>query len=150
VTQRPFSLWAVNYAPYIGHPMPGAVWSLHLRLYVLVIDDDDAVRSSILRMLAAHGHEASGAVDGGQALQLALTRTPHVVVMDLHMPEQNGIDVARMLREHSSLTAVPIVALSATPDDIVDVLIFRQILSKPCSSADLLTAVQSAAVQTQG
>jgi two-component system, OmpR family, alkaline phosphatase synthesis response regulator PhoP len=119
-----------------------------LRLHVLVIDDDDAVRSSIVRMLSAHGHEATGAADGNQALQLALARTPHVIVVDLHMPDQNGIEVARMLQRHTPLASVPIVALSATSDDIADAMIFRHVLSKPCSSADLLIAVLSA-VQTR-
>jgi CheY-like chemotaxis protein len=116
-----------------------------LRLYVLVIDDDDAVRSSIVRMLGAHGHDAAGAIDGNHALRLALGRAPHVIVMDVHMPQQSGVQVARMLKGHSSLAAIPIVALSATPEDISDTLLFHNVLSKPCSSADLLLAVLSAA-----
>ena len=116
-----------------------------MRLHVLVIDDDDAVRRSIVRMLTAHGHDAAGAIDGQEALRLALQRTPNVIIMDVHMPEQNGIDVARMLRQHSSLATVPIISLSATPDHIADAGLFQQILSKPCASSDLLIAVLSAA-----
>lgn len=116
-----------------------------MRLHVLVIDDDEAVRSSIVRMLIAHGHEATGALDGKSALQFALVRPPHVIIMDVHMPMQNGIQVARMLQQHDSLAGIPIVALSATSDDIADSFAFRQILSKPCSSADLLMAVLNAA-----
>lgn len=116
-----------------------------MRLHVLVIDDDDAVRRSIVRMLTAHGHDAAGATDGQEALRQALARTPHVIIMDVHMPEQNGIDVARMLRRHESLANVPIISLSATPDHVEDNEMFQQVLSKPCSSSDLLTAVLSAA-----
>ena len=116
-----------------------------MRLHVLVIDDDDAVRRSIVRMLTAHGHDASGAVDGQEALRLALAQTPHVVILDMHMPEQNGIDVARMLRKRSTLANVPIISLSATPDHVADTEPFQQVLAKPCSSSDLLAAVLSAA-----
>ena len=116
-----------------------------MRLQVLVIDDDDAVRRSIVRMLTAHGHDATGAVDGKEALRSALVRAPHVIIMDVHMPEQNGIDVARMLRQHPSLATVPIISLSATPDHIADAGLFHQVLSKPCASNDLLAAVLNAA-----
>jgi CheY-like chemotaxis protein len=95
-------------------------------------------------MLAAHGHDAYGAVDGDAALASALVRTPHVIIVDLHMPRQNGIQVAHRIRAHSSLAAVPILALSATPDVIADASLFNQVLSKPCSSDDLLHAVLDA------
>jgi CheY-like chemotaxis protein len=116
-----------------------------LRLHVLVIDDDDAVRSSVVRVLVAHGHDAAGAMDGNQALSLALVRAPHVIILDVHMPLQNGVQVARMLKGHSSLATIPIVALSATPEGVTDTTLFREVLAKPCSSADLLIAVHSAA-----
>jgi two-component system KDP operon response regulator KdpE len=111
-----------------------------------VIDDDDAVRRSIVRMLGAHGHDAIGAVDGQEALRLALARVPNAIIMDVHMPEQNGIDVARMLRTHSVLANVPVISLSATPDHVAaEAELFHQVLSKPCSSSELLAAVLSAA-----
>ena len=116
-----------------------------MRLHVLVIDDDDAVRSSVVRVLVAHGHNAAGAMNGDQALRLALVRAPHVIILDVHMPGQNGVQVARLLKGHSSLAAIPIVALSATPEDAVDTVLFSEVLAKPCSSADLLIAVHSAA-----
>lgn len=116
-----------------------------MRLHVLVVDDDDAVRRSVVRMLNAHGHDAVGAIDGADALRLALERTPNVFILDTHMPEQNGMDVARMLRKHSTLANVPIISLSATPDHLAEAEIFHQVLSKPCSSGELLTAVLSAA-----
>jgi CheY-like chemotaxis protein len=115
-----------------------------LTLNILVIDDDDAVLKSIVRMLDAHGHEASGAVDGGQAVALALVRTPHVIILDLQMPRQNGIQVAHMIKAHSSLAAIPILALSATPEHVADESLFHQVLAKPCPSADLLFAVLAA------
>jgi two-component system response regulator MprA len=120
-----------------------------LHIHILVIDDDDAVRRSIVRMLNAHGHDATGAADGKEAMRLALTRTPDVVIVDTHMPEQNGIDLARMLRTHTVLASVPIISLSATPDPLSDAELFHQVLAKPCSSSDLLTAVISAA-QSRG
>jgi CheY-like chemotaxis protein len=115
-----------------------------LTLHILVIDDDDAVLKSLVRMLGAHGHDATGAIDGGEALASALVRTPHVIILDLQMPRQNGVQVAHMLKGHSALAAIPILALSATPEHVADESLFHEVLAKPCPAADLLFAVLTA------
>jgi two-component system, OmpR family, alkaline phosphatase synthesis response regulator PhoP len=117
---------------------------------VLVIDDDDAVRKSVLRLLLAHGHHAFGACDGKEGLTLALLHAPDVIIVDMHMPGQNGIDVAHSFRCHAQLARTPLIALSATAEDIEGNEIFCATLSKPCSSADLLAAVLTAAAQPRG
>jgi CheY-like chemotaxis protein len=120
---------------------------MFLRVRVLVIDDDDAVRKSVIRLLLVHGHHAFGASSGKEGLALALSQAPDVIVVDMHMPEQNGVDVAYSFRSHAELAKTPVIALSATADDIEGNRIFVATLSKPCSSAALLAAVLSAASQ---
>lgn len=121
----------------------GREWLLTVQ--VLVIDDDAGVRKSVLRMLTAHGHHARSAGSGKEALMLALSLAPDVIVMDIHMPGQSGVEVAQALRDHPDLIQIPIIALSATAEDVDAPGVFHAILPKPCSSAALLDAVLSAA-----
>jgi CheY-like chemotaxis protein len=115
----------------------------HVTLTILVVDDEKSVRNSLLRMLCAHGHRAIGASDGIEAVQRALDERPDVILMDLLMPGQNGIETTRNLRRQPASARIPVVALSASPMRIDDSLLFQLVLAKPCSLADLLNAIDT-------
>ena len=78
---------------------------------VLVVDDDDAIRSTLARSLGAEGYAVDVAADGHAALQAARDQHPDLVVLDLMLPGLTGLDVCRRLRaaEHH----LPIVLLTA-------------------------------------
>jgi two-component system, OmpR family, response regulator MprA len=78
---------------------------------VLVVDDDDAIRSTLARSLGAEGYAVDVAADGHAALQAARDQNPDLVVLDLMLPGLTGLDVCRRLRaaEHH----LPIVLLTA-------------------------------------
>jgi response regulator NasT len=66
---------------------------------VLVVDDTDHVRRVLADMLALDGFEVVGqAADGEEAVRLATELEPHVIVMDLRMPEMDGIEATRLIR----------------------------------------------------
>jgi len=77
---------------------------------VLVVDDDPAIRRTLVANLEARGYEVQVAADGRTALTLAAGRRPDVVLLDLGLPDMNGINVVEGLR---GWTDVPIVILSA-------------------------------------
>ena len=78
---------------------------------VLVVDDDEAVRRSLVHALRRDGFEVRAATDGAQALD-ALARVRHAaVVLDVLMPEPNGLEVCRRLRARGDST--PILMLTA-------------------------------------
>jgi two-component system response regulator MprA len=78
---------------------------------VLVVDDDEAVRRSLVHALRRDGFEVRAAADGAQALD-ALARVRHAaVVLDVLMPEPNGLEVCRRLRARGDST--PILLLTA-------------------------------------
>jgi two-component system KDP operon response regulator KdpE len=77
---------------------------------VLVVEDEPQVLRFLRASLFAHGYRLVEATTGEQALVEAATRTPDVVLLDLGLPDVDGVEVARRLREWS---AVPIIVLSA-------------------------------------
>ncbi len=77
---------------------------------VLVIDDDPSLARALRLGLEAGGHEVASATTGGEGLAMAATASPEVVVLDLGLPDIDGLEVCRRLRGFSE---VPIIVLSA-------------------------------------
>ncbi|OGO51565.1 MAG: DNA-binding response regulator [Chloroflexi bacterium RBG_16_68_14] len=81
------------------------------RACILVVDDDPAVTSLLRRGFAYEGYEVSTADSGPEALRLARERPPALVVLDVMMPEMDGLEVCRRLREADP--SLPILLLTA-------------------------------------
>ncbi|MBL3666797.1 response regulator [Streptomyces sp. NPDC046924] len=77
---------------------------------VLVVDDEPAIVRALVINLKARSYEVDAAQDGAEALRLAAARHPDVVVLDLGLPDMDGVEVIRGLR---GWTRVPILVLSA-------------------------------------
>lgn len=88
---------------------------------VLVVDDEPQIVRALVINLKARKYEVDAAPDGATALQLAAARHPDVVVLDLGLPDMDGVEVIRGLR---GWTRVPILVLSArhTSDEKVEAL----------------------------
>ncbi|HTR93485.1 MAG TPA: response regulator transcription factor [Trebonia sp.] len=83
---------------------------------VLVVDDDPAVRQSLSTALGRDGYEVLAADGGGAALACLVAASVDAVVLDVAMPEPNGLEVCRRLRARGDTT--PILMLTAR--DLVD------------------------------
>jgi two-component system, OmpR family, response regulator MprA len=78
---------------------------------VLVAEDDRAVRDSLQRALQAAGYRASTAVDGADALEATVRHRPDLLVVDVVMPNVDGLELCRKLRQQGDRT--PILVLTA-------------------------------------
>jgi two-component system, OmpR family, response regulator MprA len=78
---------------------------------VLVVDDDRAVREALRRVLTLAGYEVQAADGGAAAIELVVHSVPDAVVLDLGMPDVDGLDVCRRLRLLGN--RVPILMLTA-------------------------------------
>ena len=78
---------------------------------ILVVDDDQAVRESLRRALILEGYDVEMAADGSEALRSLAQSAPDAVVLDLQMPDVDGLEVCRRLR--SSGDATPVLMLTA-------------------------------------
>jgi len=88
---------------------------------ILVVDDEPQIVRALAINLRARGYDVSAACDGGEALRLAAAHPPDVVILDLGLPDLDGVDVIAGLR---GWTTVPILVLSGRSDstDKVDAL----------------------------
>ncbi|MEV6852032.1 response regulator transcription factor [Actinoplanes sp. NPDC051411] len=80
-------------------------------MHVLIVDDDEAVRRALMHALRRDGYGVAEAADGGAALEHAAGGGLQAIVLDVLMPEPNGLEVCRILRERGDET--PILMLTA-------------------------------------
>ena len=82
---------------------------------VLIVDDNEKNRKLAREVLRAAGLRTVEAASGDEAIAVAARRRPDVILLDLRLPDMDGTDVARGLREGAVTGRIPVVALSASP-----------------------------------
>jgi len=80
---------------------------------VLVVEDDDATRELLVRLLEKEGHRVIEARNGREALAAAERSAPRLVLLDLAMPEMDGFEFIEALRGRPGLASIPVVVLTA-------------------------------------
>jgi two-component system, cell cycle response regulator DivK len=80
---------------------------------VLIVDDNEKNRKLAVTVLSAAGLETLEAGTGAQGVALAAERVPDVVLMDLRLPDMDGTEALRTLREDVTTARIPVVAMSA-------------------------------------
>ncbi|MFD7627390.1 response regulator [Streptomyces sp. NPDC059851] len=112
---------------------------------VLVVDDEPQIVRALVINLKARKYEVDAAADGAEALELAAARHPDVVVLDLGLPDMDGVDVIKGLR---GWTRVPILVLSArhSSDEKVEALDAGadDYVTKPFGMDELLARLRAA------
>jgi two-component system, cell cycle response regulator DivK len=82
---------------------------------VLIVDDNEKNRKLARDVLRAAGLRTLEAADGNEAIAVATECRPDVILLDLRLPDMDGMDVARGLRGRAATGRIPVVALSASP-----------------------------------
>ncbi|HYF95326.1 MAG TPA: response regulator transcription factor [Symbiobacteriaceae bacterium] len=112
---------------------------------VLVADDDPKILKVVGEALRLEGYSVTTATNGATALQLCRSQNPHLLVLDVMMPEMDGLDVCSRLRAMNS--QIPILILSARADESDRVVGFRlgadDYLVKPFSISELILRVKA-------
>jgi two-component system KDP operon response regulator KdpE len=118
---------------------------------VLVVEDEPQMRRFIRASMTAHGYQVVEASTGAEAVALATSRTPEVILLDLGLPDGDGIDLTRRFREWSR---IPIIVISARgrEEDKVAALDAGadDYLTKPFGVNELLARVRVALRHAQG
>lgn len=104
---------------FIVRPSPDGKRAHTAGLRVLVVDDDRDVADAIGFFVRLLGHEVTVETDSAQAVEVALAVTPHVVFLDIGMPNMDGLEVARRMKAEPRLAGTVLIAASGyTGDDV--------------------------------
>ena len=118
---------------------------------ILVVDDDAAVRQLLKGYLEDHGFVVHGAENGAAMAQTTARTAVDLIVLDLVLPGENGLDLAREIRKTSNL---PIIMLTGKGDEIDRVIGLEMgaddYLAKPFSPRELLARIRSVLRRTEG
>lgn len=110
---------------------------------ILIVDDEAAIRNTIKINLQSLGYKISEAQDGKTAQTLAIDFHPHLIILDLGLPDMHGYEV---LKEFRKWTTVPIIILTVNDDEQMKVRLLDagadDYLTKPFSTPELLARVR--------
>ncbi len=111
---------------------------------VLLVEDDKSIAESVVASLTIAGLDVHHVMTGAEAIQEAVAYSPDVILMDLGLPDMDGLDVSKTIRETSS---VPIIIVSARGDELDRVLGLElgadDYVVKPFSQRELLARIRA-------
>jgi two-component system KDP operon response regulator KdpE len=113
-------------------------------LSVLVVDDERTIRSFLKATLKSKGYSVSEAKDGATANELTASLNPDLVILDLGLPDMDGLDVLKNIRKASN---VPVIILSVRDDESDKIAALDMgaddYLTKPFDAGELLARIRS-------
>ena len=116
-----------------------------LRETILVVEDDMQIRNFICYSLKNEGYDCKMAISGSQALNILVTESIDLLILDLGLPDMDGLDVLNRLREWSE---IPVIIVSARDQDKEKAYALDMgaddYLTKPFSSTELLARIRVA------
>jgi DNA-binding response OmpR family regulator len=127
-----------------GGACGGTIRAMAARTNLLVVDDDASVRSMLLEYLGGHGYAVRTAGDGA-AMRAELERElPDLVLLDLRLPGEDGLSLARFLREHYDVGIVMVTGSADVIDRVVGLEVGADdYIAKPFDPRELLARVKS-------
>jgi CheY-like chemotaxis protein len=122
-------------------------------MLVLIVDDDEDLRILAGRSLSRAGYKVMTAESGSKGLGLIETHSPNLLILDLNMPDMDGFEVLRRVREKEASRALPVIVLTAQGDEESARRSFElgatDFLSKPFTPPQLDARVQSSFTRAQ-
>jgi len=80
---------------------------------VLIVEDNELNMKLFHDLLEAHGYDTLQTKDGMEALKLARTHRPDLILMDIQLPEVSGLEVTKWIKEDDDLREIPVIAVTA-------------------------------------
>lgn len=89
-------------------------------IHILVVDDDTEIREMISERLQREGFQVSAASNGKIALETAQLILPNLILMDVMMPELDGIETCRRIKENPAIAHIPVLFLTARNEEFAE------------------------------
>ena len=114
---------------------------------ILIVDDEESIRQLLRFNLEKAGYEVLEAQTGNIALQAAKNEKPDLIILDLMLPEVDGLDVCRLLKGQTATAGIPIIMLTARNEEVDTVLGLEMgaddYMTKPFSPRELTARVKA-------
>jgi DNA-binding response OmpR family regulator len=112
---------------------------------ILVVDDQAPIRELLTHFLQKEGYEVILAPDGLEAIRLVESKRPHLVILDVRMPELDGVETCWRLRSQEGTRSTPIIIATAFGEVVVEALDAGadDFVTKPFHMADVLARVKA-------
>ena len=140
---EPHGIQQLGDAPAVPHSGRDAMRGAR----ILIVDDDPDIRALANLALTQDGHDVVEASSGQEAIALIDARAPDLVLLDLLMPKQGGLEVLKILRSRAATAALPVVVLTGMDDEITTRAGFEfgatDYLTKPFSIPQLAARVRA-------
>ena len=118
---------------------------MNIREKILVIEDEKSIARFISTILTANGYEAMRASNGAEAMSMISSHCPDLVILDLGLPDMDGLDILRQIRSWSALPVVVVSARSHEQDKVSALdLGADDYLTKPFGTVELLARIRTA------
>ncbi len=118
---------------------------------VLVIEDDFRVREAVARALADRGHSVDTVASGIEGVERVVSTSPHIVVLDLGLPDMDGSEVLKLIR---AVSKVPVIVATARDDEAEVVRLLNagadDYVVKPFSSGQLEARIRAVSRRSTG
>ncbi|MFD3445343.1 winged helix-turn-helix domain-containing protein [Microbacteriaceae bacterium 4G12] len=112
---------------------------------ILIVDDEESILTLLAFNIEQHGFEVITAMDGEEALRVALEKRPNLIILDLMLPKKDGMEVCKQLRSLQVMT--PILMLTAKEDEVDKVLGLElgadDYMTKPFSPREVVARVKA-------
>lgn len=116
-------------------------------IHVLVVDDDDAIRDLLCDFLQENQLSTHQAANHAQMWQVLQQTVPDVIILDINMPQRNGIELCRELRESPKYHSIPIIMLTARSSSLDTIMGLEtgadDYVAKPFEPLELLSRIRS-------
>jgi len=80
---------------------------------ILIVEDNEDLRKMLAWVLQPHGYETLQAATGKEGIEKAIAAQPGLILLDIRLPDMNGVDVARAIKTNTRTAHIPIVGWSA-------------------------------------
>ena len=112
---------------------------------ILIVDDSHDSANTLGSLFSAHGYKTHVAYDGEEALEAAKAHLPDVILLDLGMPNLDGVHVARFIREHEQLKGKVLIAITGYADEMhrsqCEAVGIDYVFPKPVAWEDLISTI---------
>ena len=125
--------------------------SMNNKAKILIVEDEEAIRSGLVDVFIYHGYEVGTAENGNDGLKQACSGQFDLVLLDVMLPGMNGFDILRQLREQDREQAVIMLTAKGTDEDIIEGLSLGadDYVAKPFSITQLVLRVEAVLRRTR-